>query len=125
MESGLLESMERLEVEAGWWLDISGGEVKVVLLISVSHANKTIILDKWELATTPNLEAIEDHPHPTITVPTKTSHVEIVDGRATGAPLRLSFNKIFLCDPGPGKGDIVFTTKDLEAYSAYVWRFSQ
>jgi len=125
MESGLPESIKRLEVEAGWWLDISMGEVKVVLLICVSWTDKKITLDKWELATTPNPEVSEDRPHPTITVPTKTGHVEIVDGKATGAPLRLRFKNLFLRDPGKGQGDIVFTAKELEAYAAYVWRFSK
>jgi len=121
IECGISKSIERLEMEAGWWLDNSGGEVKIVLVISISQADRKISLDQWELATAPNLEVSEDRS--TITVPTKTGHVEIVDGMVTGAPLRLDFKKIFLSDPGEGQGDIVFTPKDLEEYADDVWGF--
>ena len=125
IECGISGSAERLEMEAGWWLDNLGGEVKVVLVISISQADRKVSLDQWELATAPNPEVSEGRSHPTIAVPTKTGHVEIVDGMATGAPLRLDFKKIFHSDPGEGQGDIVFTKEDIEGYAAHVWRFSQ
>jgi len=124
LECGLSKLIERLEIEAGWWFHNSAGDVRIVILISVSHADKKVWIDQWELSTAPNPEVGKDSPQPTITVPVKTCHVEMVDGKATGGPLRLKFNKPFLRDPRQGEGDIVFTREDLQVYGAHVWEFS-
>ena len=51
-ESGLPESLQRLRVDAGWWLENSGGHVKIVVLISLNLAQtpQSIQIKKWELA---------------------------------------------------------------------------
>jgi len=108
MECGLSKPIERLEMVAGCWFHNSRGEVKIVLVISVSHADKKVNIDQRELYTALNLEVSEGSPLPTITLLAKTGHVEIADGKITGTPLRLDCNKTFLRDPGQGQRPYYF-----------------
>lgn len=54
LECGIPESFKRLRAEARWWLDNSVGEVKSVLLFSISTAERRMHLERWEVPTVLN-----------------------------------------------------------------------
>ncbi|PWW75884.1 hypothetical protein C7212DRAFT_344659 [Tuber magnatum] len=114
-----------IAVDSRWWLENSGGEVKIVILISVSEAEKRIHLEKWEMESFPNQGAKSASPNAPTAAPAKTQEVDIVGDVVTGGPLHLAFEKLMLREPRPGEGDIVFDTKELEQYAAFVWRSTQ
>jgi hypothetical protein len=49
-ESGKSESLDRLRFDARWWLIESGGDVKIVIIISIKRAQSMLRIEKWELA---------------------------------------------------------------------------
>jgi len=116
-ECGLSQSLERLRVDSRWWLE-NTTEVKIVILFSISEADKAIHLEQWEMLTPPN------PPRTHVTSSTsliRTNEVDIVAGVASGAPLTLDFQKVFLRRPVLGEGDIVFSAQELESWAAHVW----
>ena len=50
VESGVSEMVERLRVDAKWWLMNSWGEVNIVLVFSINEENKEILIEQWEMA---------------------------------------------------------------------------
>jgi len=125
-ECGIQESIKRLTVDSRWWLEDPGREVNIVLLFSTSKTKKKIHLEQWELAPVPNSQDTGGHPGPILS-PTRICQIDILPTGANGAPLTLSFQKIFLRPPieDLGEGDIVFTEKELQNYAARVWDFLQ
>jgi hypothetical protein len=50
-ESGKSESLRRLRFDASWWLTESGGDVKIVIIISIQrtqNAQSRLQIEKWE-----------------------------------------------------------------------------
>ena len=130
-ECGVAESWRRLRADACWWLENSHEEVKIVLVLKVSKADRKIKLEQWEMATEPNPQVTQDHPDPTKTSLTRTQKITITaplgSGAVATAPFTLDFKKIFLRDPDPAKGekDIVFSKEDLQALATHVWDYAQ
>ena len=125
-ESGLSESLRRLRVDARWWLENSGGDVKIVVLISLNIARATrtlqsIRIEKWELAPAQRRITRSVANNPPAEVPTKVQEITINPNTVTGAPLILHFQKIFLRQPTPPEADIVFSAQDLSDFSASLW----
>ncbi|PUU80880.1 hypothetical protein B9Z19DRAFT_1122806 [Tuber borchii] len=110
-ECGIEESLERLTVNT-------------VLLFSISKTERKIHLEQWELAPVPNPypRVTRAHPGPTLS-PTRVHQVDVLTTGANGAPLTLSFQKIFLRRPDKnrGEGDIVFTEQELQSYATSIW----
>ncbi|KAG0134864.1 hypothetical protein HOY82DRAFT_635142 [Tuber indicum] len=125
VESGVSQSLARLVVDSHWWLENSGGDVKIVILISVSRAARRIHFEKWEMVTTPDTRDTIDNPTPSRAIPTKTHEVDIADNVVTGAPLRLEFEKIMLRRPEAGEGDMVFDKELLTSFAGTIWRSPQ
>ena len=125
-ESGLSESLRRLRVDARWWLENSGGDVKIVVLISLNIARATrtlqsIRIEKWELAPAQRRITRSVANNPPAEVPTKVQEITINPNTVTGAPLILHFQKYFLRQPTPPEADIVFSAQDLSDFSASLW----
>lgn len=74
-ESGLFEGLPRLRVDARWWLVNSGGEVNIVLLISVKPAQMSLLVEKWCLAPVTNLAFPRANTTPDLLVPTKMQEI--------------------------------------------------
>ena len=117
---GISESLERMRVDSRWWLESSLGWVKIVILISISKSERKIHIEQWEMPAVLNRRVTQAHPHPVREV-TKIHEVDIIGGVATGAPLRLDFEKIYRRPPGPGEGDTVYTAQGLEEWAAIIW----
>lgn len=122
IESGLSESLRHLRADAKWWLENSGGDVGIVILISIKEAQRNLLIEKWELALAPNRPITRAFNNPNTLIPTKMQEIRIDSNIVvTGAPLVLEFRKIFLRPPTPPENDIVFTVQDLSAWATQYW----
>ncbi|KAE8154717.1 hypothetical protein BDV25DRAFT_94203 [Aspergillus avenaceus] len=126
IETGLSESLLRLRVDASWWLTMSSGLVKMVIIISIDRAQPKILLECWKLG------AVQ-HSHQLRSLcwnplrPTKTHSITMThNGTSTtiaGAPLVIPFDDVFAIPPsGPTQGDFVFGSAVLEGFARKVWR---
>ncbi|PUU72518.1 hypothetical protein B9Z19DRAFT_660284 [Tuber borchii] len=125
IECGVSQSRDRLEVDANWWFENSGGKVKIVFLISFSQEKKEIHFQQWELVTVPDSHVFPGQPRATRTVPTIMRKFDLVPGVPNKESLMLNFERIFLRPPALGKGqregDITFSQEELEEYANHVW----
>jgi hypothetical protein len=126
LESGASETLTRLRHDAQWWIVNSGGDVNIVIIISIKPAQKTVLVEKWCPSPAPGYRpATRAHPNPNTPIPTKVRELTITQNptpqlRTTlhsntiaqpivtvqpgtvsaydiaGAPLILEFDKIFL-----------------------------
>jgi hypothetical protein len=129
-ESGFSESLSHLRFDAGWWLKQSGGEVKIVIIISIVRAESMLLIEQWGL--TPltgrglTLRAastyLNNNNNSPPQIPTKIQEIAIDPNTVTGAPLVLEFEKIFLRPAVPPEGDIRFTGQELAAWAAALWQ---
>lgn len=46
IKAGLSESLAKLKTDANWWLVNSGGEVMIVVIISITLADKNLRIEK-------------------------------------------------------------------------------
>jgi hypothetical protein len=133
-EAGLSESLTGLRRDAQWWLANSRGEVKIVIIISIVKAEKSLWIEQWCISpptrpgsatraflnATPvptkiqELTVIQDPPIPHLpgTIPTYT---------VTGAPLTLEFEKLLLRAPVLPEGNVILTAADLQAWAEEFW----
>ena len=125
VECGVSQSRDRLEVEANWWFEKSGGKVKIVFLISFSEEKREIHFQQWELATVPDSHVSPGQHSATRTVPTIMREFDLVRGVPSKESLTLNFEKVFLRPPVQGEGrregDIIFSRKELDEYANHVW----
>jgi hypothetical protein len=123
LESGWSESLARLRIDAHNWLEKSKGDVKIVLLISISRTTRTMIIEKWENRPVPaNRPATRSN---ATQIPTKIQAITIDSNSntANGAPLTLEFRNIFLRQAVPPlEHDFTFTGQDLLAFATVFWR---
>lgn len=132
IEAGDSESLPQLRADMRWWFSTSNHDVKIVILAKFHHVQHSIILEKWEeeeraprqgAATTRWSAATEPVLQQAITI----TYDNTGDPRNTasytvnGGVLVLEFRLLFLRDPGPGEGDIVFSILELQSYAADVW----
>ena len=126
-EAGLFESLHRLRSDAKWWLIESGGDVKTVIIISVTPAQSMVRIEKWERAPVtgrrPNTRAFStlNIPPPPPQIPTPIQVISIDPNTVTGVPLVLEFAKIFLRPAVLPESDITFTAQELSIWAARIW----
>jgi hypothetical protein len=111
------------------WFSMSNHDVKIVLLAKFNGT--TILLEKWEeqIAVRPRATTTQhslQHPTPvlrqSITI-TRNATTNPISYNVTRGSLVLSFRLLFLRDPGPGEGDLVFSVQELEEFAEAVWVF--
>ena len=151
IEGGYSQSIESLRVKADWWLKEFNFEVKIVLLAKLSRSSRTILVEKWvgvppePETNSPNVitrarQRLLDAQAQTQTsgplVPGKVQTITItpVAGvnphqtpspnsfQVVGSPLVLEFSLLFLRQPGPGEGDILYGVQELQEFAEAVWR---
>jgi hypothetical protein len=125
IESGVSESLRRLRFDASWWLTESGGDVKIVIIISIQQEKSRLQIEKWEHAPSRKLLPLRT-PNNNLNnlirqLPTKIQEITIVSNTVTGAPLNLEFDKIFLRSAVLPESDITFTAQDFSAWAARIW----
>lgn len=150
-ESGFSKSLPRLRHDAEWWITKSQGDVKIVIVISVRPAEKWLAMEKW-CPGTPNRRATRSNPNANNPVPMKVQELNIIQNPTPqqgatarsiatsqqistvqpgtpspydicGGPLTLEFHKVFLRNPVPPEGDIVFDITDLARFASAVWMY--
>src|SRR5271155_1216219 len=125
LESGWSESLTRLRRDAHIWLENSGGDVKIVLLFSISRTARTMIIEKWENRPVPaNRPVTRSMTRTAAQTPTQIQAITINSNSNTvnGAPLTLEFRKIFLRQAVPPlEHDFTFTTQDLLEFATDFW----
>jgi len=50
IETGVTESLPKLEEDVQWWFQNSNGDVRIVLVLSINKSQRTALLQKWQLA---------------------------------------------------------------------------
>jgi hypothetical protein len=133
IETGVSESLPRLREDARWWFNNSGGEVRMVLVISIKQTK--VEFELWQLAP-PNapcpltrvyIDSLRQrHLPPLIQQAAGTqqiySHHE-VDVTSSGvagapqvhnAPMVLPFQALFNRPPGLTEGDLVLRDQDFK-----------
>lgn len=50
LETGVSESLPRLQADSCWWFKNSGGATRIVLVIAIRKQTRKIIVQKWQLA---------------------------------------------------------------------------
>jgi hypothetical protein len=134
VEAGVSERLARLRIDADWWLTKSNDEVKIIIIISIVRAAKSLLIEKWCLPQARPGPAIRANPR----VPTKIQELTIIQNplipspqgiiltyAVTGAPLILEFEKCLLRAPVLPEGDVIFTAADLQAWAADFWSMIQ
>jgi len=121
-ECGVSQSLPRLVVDAHWWLETSGGEVKIAIIITIDTLTRKLHLEKWEGVSRPNSQVTQANPNASAMMAMKTREVDIFGTDVRGAPLELQFEKLMNHKPSKRReGDFVFTSQDFESYARTVW----
>ena len=125
-ECGVSESLERLKVDARWWLENSKEEVGTVILVTTSKEARRVHVEIWELVDMPNPDTTRAKIDPFITEATKTGEGDIVGEDVTGTPLNISFKKTMLRNPDEalGENDFVLDGQDFKEVAKIVWALS-
>jgi len=121
VEHGVSQSLKGLRGDASWWLTSSNGQVKNVLLFSISEKNRKIQIEQWEMSAGPDEQITGGKQDPDQMRPECVKEIEISETDAAGAVLKLSFATLFLREPVTGEKNICFETEDLERYASYAW----
>jgi len=122
-ESGVSEPLRRLRSDARWWLEHSGGDVNIVIIISIMPVQSKIHIERWELVSTPPTRPLTRAvPNANIQIPTKMQEIIITSNAVIGAPLVLAFDKIFLHPAVLPETDITFTRQELSSWAANFWQ---
>lgn len=133
-ESGLSEGLTRLRVDARWWLINSGGEVNIVIIISIKPSHRYLQIEKWCLAPAANLPITRANSNPNAQVPTKIQEICVTQNPANpiqpgttapcsvaGGSLVLEFHSLYLRAPVAPEGDVILTTAILSAWANRFW----
>jgi len=121
VEHGVSQSLKGLRGDASWWLTSSNGQVKIVLLFSISEKNRKIQIEQWEMSAGPDEQITGGKQDPDEMRPECVNKIAITQTDAGSAVLKLSLEKLFLREPVTGEKNICFNNEDLERYSSYAW----
>jgi hypothetical protein len=138
-EAGLSESLTSLRTDARWWLTNSKGEVKIVIVISIMPAEKSLRIEQWCLSLPirpgPVTRAYSNaNSNANTQVPTEIQELTVIQNplipslpgtiptyTVTGAPLILEFEKLLLRAATPPEGNVILTAADLRAWAEDFW----
>lgn len=121
VERGYMDIIDRLRVEAAWWLVASEGNVKVAIVLAIDREKEKIVFEQWKLVVGDDGKS----------VPARTQEVVITrsgDGevQVTGAPFTIQFHDLCLYVPeSEDEEDLVYTAAHLKEIAQLVWGFQQ
>jgi hypothetical protein len=143
VEAGYSETLPKLRADAEWWLINSGGDVKIVIVIWIEPASRSLLIEQWcmplplALRSGPVTRARSTsnaNANTNTKVPVKTQELTVIQDppiphppgtiptyTVTGAPLTLEFEKLLLRAPVPPAGNVIFTAADLQAWAERYW----
>lgn len=119
IEAGSFESLPRLREEAKWWFHHSRGDVRFVLVLSVSRSRSMVYLEKWQLMH-PTLDGqFSQTPalirqSPSLQRPFVRQRVTLSCSSPSGdVPIVLPFEALFDRPPRGPEKDILLRKEDL------------
>jgi uncharacterized protein YuzE len=119
VEVGVSESLSQLRGDAHFWLTRSGGQTRIVILISIAKTTKIVAIERWEnLARTQTTRASNSQYNPT-KMQTLTLQS---NGQIIGGPLLIPAAKLFdTVPPGVGQNDFQLDDQLLTSYVQMYW----
>ena len=119
IETGMLESQQKLAIDAQGWLEAQGSETKVVITINIDKHSPRITFQRWEHAYIQHATR-SHHPHGSVVQTAEVFHKGVTT-RATGE-LIIPFEKVFgRVRHGRKEGDIIVTKNQLIRMGELVW----
>lgn len=126
IEAGWLETKEKLERDARWWIGASNEDVKGVITVAVQQRSRAILLEYWHcvpnpLRNDPDRRVIKVTHHTTISQATKDSPIQV-----SNVPFIVPFEDLYLrgADINTKECDIAISREQLELYAMSVWKGS-
>jgi len=141
IEVGYSQSWAALRMKMAFWFDISGGDVKIVLVIKPNAAAKQITIEQWKLgnrtsrlgATTTRLSSFQLHQPVCVQLITITQNPTIGDTDpdrfnpacydVTRGDLVLDFIDVYLRQPISPETDIIMDERFLQSTAAEYWKY--
>lgn len=133
LEIGVTESKTKLEEDAKWWFNNSGGRVRIVLVVSVTKSR--VAFEKWQLL--PPEASSKITRHYITSLRQRTLHMPPLELQAgvnqrcfcaqevtvdkngvVEAPMILPFRALFDRDTGPNEADVSTTALDFREITA-------
>ena len=128
IEAGDSGSLNQLLDDMRWWFSISNHDVKIVLLAKFDRRQETIVLQKWEEEAAPGRTGATATRNTPALQPVLRQEISITRNETnppsysvTSGALVLKFQLLFLRDPTPREGDIIFDVSDLRSYADCIW----
>jgi hypothetical protein len=119
VEVGVLESYRKLRADAEWWLKNSRGDVKLVIIVSISRETPDI---KFEtVASDPTVNYVLKI-RQTITASRDANKPDSQITVSPAAPLTIGFEELFCRQPVPPEHNIELSPDRLGRISKHVWR---
>lgn len=116
VECGWSESLNRLHLDAKWWLTHSHGDVGVVVLVGVGRTEPEITIEIWIID--PNSKSPRPVSSQAVTISRGQQNAFIT----FGTPLVIEFEKIFLRPAiSPQEHDITICQQELEFLATVTW----
>jgi hypothetical protein len=147
IEAGYSETLAKLRADAEWWLINSRDDVKIVIVMWIEPAPRSLLIEQWcmplplpirpgpvtRARSTANANA-KANTNTNTTVPVKIQELTVIQDppiphpsgtiptyTVTGAPLTLEFEKLLLRAPVPPESNVIFTAADLQAWAERYW----
>ncbi|KAJ9392158.1 hypothetical protein DTO063F5_917 [Paecilomyces variotii] len=130
IEAGYSENIPNLHMDARWWIENSGGQVLMVILIWISPPTKTVLIEKWipsllntDVRRSSSIAASSSSSGATAV---KIAEISINQAGATsvitGAPLVLEFDRLVGRLPQNfNEGDVVYSQSELDYWARGLW----
>jgi hypothetical protein len=132
IEAGYSQGMASLRSAARWWISRGQGQVRIVLILSIKVATRTIKVEKWVPRSATMNSYVQNHLRPrplsNLNFPTMSGSITInqstIPSAITGdLPLTLEFQQIIGRPAGAGanEADMVFSAQDLDNITLPLW----
>ena len=130
IEAGYSQGMASLRSAARWWISRGRGQVRIVLILSIRVATRTIKVERWVPRIATMNAYVRNHLRPrplsNLNFPTMSGSITInqstTPSTITGdLPLTLEFEQIIGRPAGANEADMVFSAQDLDNMTLHLW----
>lgn len=125
IEVGVFEGLTRLQQDARFWLEASGGQTRTVIIICVNCNNRNLVIQWWQdapAAPAQNMHA--QNPYNQNYVATQIQSLDLQEGQNyAGASLTIPASLAYDIVPlGLGPNDFEITAQKLNEFNIHYWR---
>jgi hypothetical protein len=121
VEVGVSESYRKLRADAAWWLTNSRGDVKLIIIVSISRKTPNIKFKTITLDPTVNSLRYVPKIRQTITASREANNPNSQITIRPAVPLTIGFEELFCRQPVPPEHDIEVSPDLLGEISEHVW----